>query len=127
MTRLDDLRRELAELERKEAREHYRLLFEVQAQAREFGRQVMSAGGGWRGSYYGAVVATYPENSRVARPDSWHCHHEHDTDVAAEQCALNEVRRLGAGGAYAVCSNGPDCPAEECRRDWRHRKAWGTR
>lgn len=99
-------------------REGFRRMFALQGQARNLGRDIISCGSGWRGSFYGAVVATCPEGSRVARRDSWRCHHRHPADLDALGCALGEVKRLAAGGAYAPCDAGPDCPDEDCRRDW---------
>lgn len=98
--------------------EHYKRLFALQQQARDLGRDIITGGSGWRGSYYGAVTATYPEGSRVASRDSWRCHHEHPDDLSALECALAEVRRLAGGGSYEPCGGGPDCRDEECRRDW---------
>lgn len=92
--------------------------FTLQQQARDLGRAVITGGSGWRGSYCGMVPATYPEGSRVARRDSWQCHHEHPDDVSAMECALAEVRRLAAGGAYEPCTAGPECQDEFCQRDW---------
>lgn len=97
---------------------HYKRLFALQQQARDLGRSIMAGGHGWRGSYYGAVRATCPEGSRIARRDSWRCHHDHPDDLSAEECALGEVRRLAAGGSYEPCSAGPGCQDEFCRRDW---------
>jgi hypothetical protein len=96
----------------------YKRLFDLQLQARDLGRDIISCGSGWRGSHYGAVTATYPEGSRIARCDSWRCHHEHPDNLSALECALGEVRRLASGGSYEPCSAGPDCQDEECRRDW---------
>jgi hypothetical protein len=96
----------------------YKRLFDLQLQARDLGRDIISCGSGWRGSHYGVVTATYPEGSRLARCDSWRCHHEHPDDLSALECALGEVRRLADGGPYEPCSAGPDCQDEECRRDW---------
>lgn len=103
---------------REEQREHYRKMFALQQLARDMGRGIISCGHGWRGSFYGAVVATCPEGSLIARADSWRCHHQHPDDLTAMECALGEVRRLAAGGAYAPCDAGPDCTDDECRRDW---------
>ena len=97
---------------------HFKHLFSLQQQARDLGRSIISCGSGWRGSHYGAVTATYPEGSRVARCDSWRCHHEHPDDLSALECALGEVRRLAGGGSYEPCSAGLGCQDEECRRDW---------
>lgn len=98
---------------------HYRRMFDLQKQAKDLGRDIMSGGSGWRkGGLYGAVQATYPDGSRVARQDSWRCHHYHQDDLAAMECALAEVRRLAVGGAYEPCSTGPGCQEDFCRRDW---------
>jgi hypothetical protein len=98
---------------------HYRRLFGLQQQARDLGgRHIISCGGFGNQPYYGGVAATYPEGSRVARQDSWRCHHEHPDDLTALECALGEVRRLHAGGAYEPCSAGPECEDEFCRKDW---------
>jgi hypothetical protein len=96
---------------------HYRRLFELQQQARDLGRGIMT-GGGSRGPHHGAVRATYPQGSRHANADSWVCHHEHPDDLSALECALAEVRRLAGGGSYEPCSAGPGCEDEFCRRDW---------
>lgn len=96
---------------------HYKRLFGLQRQARDLGRDIIT-GGGHRGSSYGAVIATYPEGSRIARRDSWRCHHGHPDDLSALECALGEVRRLVSGGAHEPCGAGPDCQDEFCRRNW---------
>ena len=87
--------------------EHYKRLFGLQQQARDLGRDIMTGGSGWRGSYYGAVRATCPKGSRIANRDSWRCHHEHPDDLSALECALNEVRRLAIIGTYHPCSAWP--------------------
>ena len=99
---------------------HYKRLFAIQGQARDLGRSIITGGSGWRtGGLYGAVTATYPPDARRrANQDSWRCHHEHPDDLNALECALAEVRRLASGGKYEPCSTGPDCPDEECHRDW---------
>lgn len=97
---------------------HYKRLFALQQQARDLGRSIITGGSGWRGSYYGAVTATYPQGSRIANRDSWHCHHDHPDDLSALECALGEVRRLAGGRTYEPCSAGPDCRDENCRRRW---------
>jgi hypothetical protein len=98
-----------------------RLVFALQQQARDLGRDIMSGGGTCGGSHWGGVIATYaPDRPRVARHDSWRCHHDHPGDLDAMECALAEVRRLAEGGAYEPCSNGPGCQEEWlCRQDWK--------
>ena len=96
---------------------HYKRLFGLQQQGRDLRRHIIT-GGGYRGSHYGMVAATYPEGSRLANEDSWRCHHDHPDDLSALECALNEVRRLAVIGTYHPCSAGPDCQDEFCRRDW---------
>jgi hypothetical protein len=113
---------DLEDAERAARQEHYGKLFALQDEARALGRNIMS-GGGYRDSpYHGAVVATtYPYPSALgsrSNNDSWHCHHQHPDDLAAEACALEEVRRLAAGGEYRPCSDYPGCQDEECRRFW---------
>jgi hypothetical protein len=98
--------------------EHWKRYFAIQQQGRDLGRHIATGGGGWRGSFYGFVAATSPGPGQMSRPDSWRCHHEHPDDLEALWCALGEARRLDAGGSYAVCSAGPGCQDERCRRDW---------
>jgi hypothetical protein len=99
--------------------DYYRRIFAYQAQARALGRSIGTGGHGWRPAPYGFVRATeylYPPTGRPrAREDSWRCHHMHAGDFEAMECALAEARRLAAGGRYEPCSNGPECPHEECR------------
>jgi hypothetical protein len=90
---------------------------EAYQQARLLGREIMTGGPGYRGSLYGAVKATYPKGSRVAREDSWQCHHKHPDALSALECALGEVRRLAAGGDYQPCEGG-SCPGDECRDEY---------
>ena len=103
---------------REQADAHYKRLFALQGQARDLGRGIITCGGHAGRSHYGAVIATYPEGSRIANRDSWRCHHAHPDDLSALECALAEAQRLAGGGSYEPCCNGPDCPDEFCRRDW---------
>jgi hypothetical protein len=107
----------------------FKRLFALQGQARDLGRGIITCGGYAGRSHYGAVIATYPEGSRIANRDSWRCHHDHPDDVSALECALAEVQRLAGKGrfdfgapqpttSYEPCSAGPDCRDEFCRRDW---------
>src|ERR1019366_8436798 len=114
---------------REQADAHYKRLFALQGQARDLGRGIITCGGHAGRSHYGAVIATYPQGSRIANRDSWRCHHDHPDDVSALECALQEVQRLPGKGrfdvgapqpttSYEPCSAGPDCRDEFCRRDW---------
>ena len=91
--------------------------FSLQQQARDLGRHIITGGGYSGRSHYGAVAATCPQGSRVANADSWRCHHGHQDELSAMECALAEVRRLADGGAYEPCTAGPTCQDGFCQQD----------
>ena len=104
---------------RRDLGEYYKRFFAIQQEARDLlDRHIATGGSGWPGSCYGFVAATSAGKGRVSNPDSWRCHHRHEDDFKALECALSEVKRLKAGGEYEPCSDGPQCPDDSCRRDW---------